>query len=577
VTENAATWLDRLLRPGTGTPRDIRIDLCWLLGLGLLMIGAGFGLRDPWPADEPRFALIARDMLASGDWLFPRVGGDLYADKPPFYFWQLAASMALTGSVRAGFLLPALLAGLGTMVLVYDLLRRTRDRETAFAGALLLLATFQFVWQARQAQVDASLCLLTTLSLYGLLRFLLTEAHLRWWLIGWAAAGLGVITKGVGFLPLLVLVPGAVLARRGWSIRMPRGVAPWLAGPGAFLAAIAVWFVPMWIATSSGGELTQYRNELLFHQTLARYASAWHHNEPVWYYFVSVIPFLWLPAIALLPWAWPRWREALRSRDALVGVLLGWVAIVLVFFSVSSGKRGVYVLPALPAYVAALAPFLPELLRTRGPRRLALALAGALCAVTATAAVYFSIDDRAAAELVAEYGGSPVLPLAIVAVCGSAIVLLCRLRDAWLAWLGALGVTLATIGFVVYPRIDASRSARSFVARVERATASMAEIGWIGAREQYLLHMRRPSVNFGHSRWRERADEIDDAAAWLAASSNRALLIDRDLVAPCFGDDRVSEIDEANRNQWVLVTGVPESACVERGDASRAIVYVPPM
>src|SRR5262245_61374252 len=157
-------------------------------------------------------------MLATGDWLVPRVAGDLYAQKPPFYFWLMAASMALTGSLRVGFLLPSLLAGVGTVVLVYDLLRRAHGREVGFAGGLVLLGTFAFVWQAREAQIDATLCFLTTLSLYGLLRHLLVAPAPGWFLAGWAAAGLGVITKGVGFLPLLALIPLGVLAARGWPL-----------------------------------------------------------------------------------------------------------------------------------------------------------------------------------------------------------------------------------------------------------------------------------------------------------------------------------------------------------------------
>ena len=54
-----------------------RQDLFYVVILGLLVISAGLGLRDPWPADEPRFALIARDMVETGQWLFPRVGGVL--------------------------------------------------------------------------------------------------------------------------------------------------------------------------------------------------------------------------------------------------------------------------------------------------------------------------------------------------------------------------------------------------------------------------------------------------------------------------------------------------------------------
>src|SRR5262245_1474623 len=315
VDAPASTLLHRLLRPGQSDPGAVRVDLLWLIGLAILMIGSGLGLRDPWPADEPRFALIARDMLATGDWLVPRVAGDLYAQKPPLYFWLMAAAMGLTRSLRVGFLLPSLLAGIGTVLLVYDLLRRARGREIALAAALMLLATFQFTWQARQAQIDATLCFLTTLSLYGLLRHLLVAASPGWFVVGWAAAGFGVITKGVGFLPLLALVPTALLVARGW----PRAgrVTPALAilGPAAMLGAIAIWFVPMWLATSAGGELLDYRNELLFHQTVTRYAEPWHHREPPWYYLTSVIPLFWLPMIALVPWLWPRWRRAIRGRD----------------------------------------------------------------------------------------------------------------------------------------------------------------------------------------------------------------------------------------------------------------------
>jgi hypothetical protein len=372
--------LERLLRPGRASSRDVLLDVCGLVALALLLMAAGFGLRDPWPADEPRFALVAQDILRSGDWLMPRAGGDPYADKPPFFFWLMATAMALTGSMRAGFLLPSLLAGIGTTLLVYDLLRRARGRDVALAGAFLLLLTFQFTWQARQAQIDAVLCLLTTLSLYGLLRHVVLGPAPKWFVAAWVVAGLGVITKGVGFLPLLALVPFAALARRGWPTTAPDIGGLSLVGAAAMLVTIGVWFVPMMLVTSAGGELLAYRNEILFQQTVTRYADAWHHHEPFWYYLLEVIPLLWLPLIALVPWLWPRWRVALRERDTLVALLLAWVVIVIVFFSASPGKRGVYLLPAVPALAMAAAPWLPDLLLARGPRRLAFGLATALVA-----------------------------------------------------------------------------------------------------------------------------------------------------------------------------------------------------
>jgi hypothetical protein len=204
-------------RPGQRSGHDIRLDLYWLLGLGLLLMGVGIGLRDPWPADEPRFALVARDMVLSGQWLIPMIGGDTYADKPPLFFWLIGFFYLLTGSLRIAFLLPSLLAGLATLALIYDLGRRLWNREVGLAAALLLLGTVQFVWQARQAQIDATVCFWIVLGLYGLIRHLL---------LGPAGAGTTWAVRrrlwhhhqGRG-LPLLILIPYFVLRDARWSPR----------------------------------------------------------------------------------------------------------------------------------------------------------------------------------------------------------------------------------------------------------------------------------------------------------------------------------------------------------------------
>src|SRR5690606_22032809 len=93
-----ASWMQRWARPGQARPPDIRLDLLWLLCATLVLVASGIGLRDPWPADEPRFVLIAREMIASGDWLIPRIAGELYAEKPPLYFWLMALALKATGS-----------------------------------------------------------------------------------------------------------------------------------------------------------------------------------------------------------------------------------------------------------------------------------------------------------------------------------------------------------------------------------------------------------------------------------------------------------------------------------------------
>ena len=118
---------------------ESRRELWLFLLFALVVIGAGIGLRDPWPADEPRFALSAKQMVESGDWLIPHRGSEIYADKPPAFMAMQAAAFELTRSWRIAFLLPSLLAALGTLLLVYDLARRLWDHRTGlYAGVALL-------------------------------------------------------------------------------------------------------------------------------------------------------------------------------------------------------------------------------------------------------------------------------------------------------------------------------------------------------------------------------------------------------------------------------------------------------
>src|SRR5690606_22042473 len=99
-----------------------------------------------------------------------------------------------------------------------------------------------------------------------------------------------------------------------------------------------------------------YRDNILFKQTGERYVAAWHHVKPWWYYLANVVPWAWLPWTLALPWAIPAWFRRLRRGDARIGFALGGTILILAFFSLSPGKRGVYILPTIPLLILALAP-----------------------------------------------------------------------------------------------------------------------------------------------------------------------------------------------------------------------------
>jgi 4-amino-4-deoxy-L-arabinose transferase-like glycosyltransferase len=591
----AASGRDSPAAPQPHAPRLVSVapppirwtDLLWLAFALFVVIGTGLGVRDPWPADEPRFAVVARDMAATGEWLFPRVGGDLYQDKPPFFFWLLAICYMVIGSIRWSFLVPAFCAAGGVLFLVYDFGRRLVGRDAGFACALVLCFTLQFVMVFRGAQIDPVLCFLTTLSVYALLRHLLLGPAWGWYFAGGFAAGVGVFTKGVGFLPLLLLIPFFLLRGFRW-----RGLAPidagkggwrWWLAPFAMLLAISLWFVPMLMAVAASGspEYAAYRDEILFKQTVGRYAASWHHVKSWYYFIVEVVPPLWLPFSLLLFWLVPMFKAAFRERDARVWLPLAWVLLVLLFFSWSPGKRGVYITPALPALALASLPFIDGVLARAGVRRAGLILGGLFFTVAAAFLIAYSMQVPFALETLAAANLAGPLPLYVyLALCGAGL-LYAAIRAPLAAWPVAIGSLAVVFSYLIAPAMNGERSGKDFVSKVlaqiepAEALEPRAELGLVAYKEQFLLYIDRPVVNFGHRRVFEGPQESHDASAWLNDAAGRVLLVPASQIKPCFGAN-VSRVGETSGEDWFLVRAPADSACAKQGDARRAILYYNP-
>ena len=554
----------------TGRPRSREI---WLAAAALLTLAAGLGLRDPWAPDEPRYALIAAEMLQSGDWSVTRLGGMIYAEKPPVYFWLLAAAQWLAG-LRLGFLLPSLLAGIGALALVWDLARRLWSRETAWWAALGLLACLQFTMQARNAQIDAVLCFFTTLSLYGLLRHLLQGPDWRWFGLGCLAAGVGVMTKGVGFLPLLVFLPWAGLRWADWPLPGLNGGARWLLGLLAFFAPLALWLAPLLFMAQSNPEIAGYLDNLLFRQTITRYADPWHHFQPFWYFFVEVIPWAWFPLVLLFPWLAVRWARRWRNRDPSVVLLSGWIALVLLFFTISSAKRDVYLLPAAPALALLSAPHVKELAARLSCRRMLRAAALLLSVVLAAGSAWLLfVDVERLAELSArhETGAAPLWTLFFGALAGALLALAVPARRTAAMFAAFMLLGWQVWGWALQPQINDARSGGRIAARVPEATSADAPLALAHWRAQQVLHLDRPVVHF-RGRNLEGQEEMEQAAAWLALESGRRLLVPTEHIQPCFWRGSGLHLGHAHRRNWVLLSSADLSgACTARADPANQV------
>ncbi len=532
-----------------------RRQLWYLLGFALLLLGIGIGLRDPWPSDEPRFALVAHWMVERGQWLFPHRGHELYPDKPPLFMWLQAVFYLVTRTWRLAFMLPSLLSGLLCVGLVYDLGRRLWDHRSGLLASLLMLVTVQFSWQFRHAQIDPLVVAWITLANYGLLRHMLLGPAWRWYFLGCFAAGLGVITKGVGVLALFMLLPYAFARLRHWpELPHARGALRWLAGFGFFLLAIALWLGPMlWRAHALGDAAhAAYVQNILFGQTVHRYADFAGHQRP-WWYFGQVIALNWLPLSLLLPWAVPAWWRRLRAHDARVLLPLAWVVLVVLFFSLSSGKRGVYILPALPMAALTLAPLLAELHQRLGVR-VAVLLLTLVLSLTLTGAGITGLVSHADWAARIEASISPAiwyLPLA-TGVVGLVAVAWTRIKRAPLGWVLFVSFLWASLGLYGYPLLNGDRSAAEIMQEAREKVGPDVTLGLVAWKEQNLLQARGPVTEFGFLKpWQEQYTE---AVAWLKADpASRRLFIREAAMGECVRRDEAIQLDRANRRDWWLV------------------------
>ncbi|MEO8000239.1 MAG: glycosyltransferase family 39 protein [Arenimonas sp.] len=542
---------------------DERRQLFWFFILAFFVLAAGYGMREPWPSDEPRFVLVAKQMVESGNYLFPHRGIQLYPDKPPVFFWILAACYQIIGSWRWSFLLPSLVSGMAVLYFTYDAARRLWKPRSGLWAAAAVLFSVQFVYQFKRAQIDPALVLFTTIALYGFIRHLLLAPHWRWFYAGCFFSGLGIITKGVGFLPLLIFIPYIALRLRnanGLAIQNNSSAIRWSGGLLFFLIAIAMWLGPLLWTVSHGNSAEQqaYLDNILFRQTAKRYANPWGHHEPFWY-FGQIILLFWMPFSLALLWLWKPWYQAIRAMDAKVILPLAWGVLVVIFFSLSSGKRDMYILPALPAFAIAAAPFMQALSERESFRRvlfLVLALIGAAALAFGMQALLG--EPGFEKKFIAERGVASLDPiwwmLIIVGATSLIATLVFRQKKPLHACVFFFVLLWSGYSFVAYPVLDDASSSKAIMLRARELAGPEKIIGLVDWKEQNLLQAKGMTTDFGFLQ--PSAMQLRLGVAWLRESPEKRLLFlqaSSKMACLDFNASDTISLGTANRRGWFLV------------------------
>jgi 4-amino-4-deoxy-L-arabinose transferase-like glycosyltransferase len=322
--------------------------LVWSLLIGFAVVFLYLlGVRTLVPPDEGRYAEMAREMLASGDWVTTRLNGIKYFEKPPLQTWMNAASFAVFGLGEwQARLWTGLCALLGVGLTAYAGLKAFGGRVALYAG-LVLASSLYWAASGQFNSLDMSLSAMMAISLCALLVAQRDDAtpleRRNWMLICWAGMALAVLAKGL----IGVVLPGAVLviytvAARDWAIW---GRLHLVKGLLLFFVIATPWFV---LVALKNPEQPHF---FFIHEHWERFLTKEHHREGPWYYFVPLTVLGMLPWIGMLPQslyaALKPAGQPSRFRPKIM--LVAWLAFIFFFFSYSSSKLPGYILPVFPA------------------------------------------------------------------------------------------------------------------------------------------------------------------------------------------------------------------------------------
>jgi 4-amino-4-deoxy-L-arabinose transferase-like glycosyltransferase len=326
--------------------------------IATLSIFPGLGRATFWEPDEARFAEATRQMFERGDFLTPYLNGVPRFEKPPLMYWLQSVAFTPLGPTELSARLPAAIAGVGCVGLLYWLALPLVSRRAALLAAVVFATMFRFVVFARQGLTDVPALFFILAALTGFVRVAEAEARPRAIWLAWIAVGLGVLAKGpVGLLPLAIWAAWA-MARRDW--RLITGVRP-LAGLAVAAAISAPWYLAMSIMHGRA-----FIDFAIGHEMVSRVLSE-SSFAPVrgFSYYWQIWPGDAAPwsllFVAAVIWAGYRWRTITPNARKAMGFALAWFVCVFLIFSFSQSKIPHYILPAYPAAALLIGIFLDRM------------------------------------------------------------------------------------------------------------------------------------------------------------------------------------------------------------------------
>ena len=399
-------------------------DICLLFIAGAVLFTFQLGMRNLWAPDEGRYAEIGREMLATGDWLTPRLDYAFYFEKPPLVYWLTGFFIRVFGPEEWAVRLPSVVGALLGIVSTYLLGCQIRNRKVGLTAALVLASSPLYFILARFLVLDMVLtgCVTASIVLY------LGWMHGG----GWAPfihsslfIGLATLTKG----PIAIVLFGFALLPYSLQApfsRLPRPLK--LITYTAFALSItAPWFILVSRANPT------FANFFFIHEHLERFLTDSHKRSGSTFYFVPVLLIGAFPWIAFLKMPQRRPKPGASSPPVLL--FIGWIGLTFLFFTISKSKLPPYILPIFPPLAVWIACGLDPIEEPLCGRPIRFWVVAGILVILALALSGINLSkDKSGLEAVQ-------IPIVIGLLAGAS----CAILGGWLARCRSLGLGVSVL------------------------------------------------------------------------------------------------------------------------------------
>ncbi|MBI3975790.1 MAG: glycosyltransferase family 39 protein [Armatimonadetes bacterium] len=328
-----------------------RLPAAVLLAAGALaLFTIALGQGSLWDQDEPRYTDIARQITERGDPITLYHNGEPWFVHPPLYMWLVAATGALFGFSEFTARIWTSLFGAAGVLVTFLLGRRLYDGRTGLLAGLILMTTLAYFVLSRLAIFDVVLVAFMLSALYMVLvaeDAVVSDARRRGYRWAFVWAGLATLTKGPIGLLLPAMVVGAWWLMRGVLLRRLRAL-PW---EGFVLYALIGL---SWYGVEAVRHGRPFLERIVGYYMVTRFVGVVENQPGPWYYYLPVLALGGFPWSAFLPSMVVYHARRLR-QDGRSLLLLLWIGVTLLFYSVARTKLPNYILPIFPVAAVGVA------------------------------------------------------------------------------------------------------------------------------------------------------------------------------------------------------------------------------